>query len=132
MVIDQKHSSNSMTSEKKVIRHTKKLAKLLELDEQMLWDRLQNKVNSMLSSDDYLKRTVNELLVIGKCNCSKKYVNTSSEPSSSESSDSNIDEILNIIKHKWILKKIWEHQVRRRDLEENAYSSPHRLSLPQD
>src|SRR2546423_7900995 len=101
MVTDQKHSSNSITSE--VIRHTKKLAKLLGLDEQMLWDRLQNKVNSVLSSDDYLKETVNELFAIGEC---KKYINTSSEPSSSESSDFNIDEIVNIIKHKWILEQI--------------------------
>src|SRR3954447_8331586 len=99
MVADQKHSSDSMASKQEVIGYTKKLAKLLELDEQMLWDRLQNKVNSVLSSDDYLKRTVNELLAMGKRNCSKKYINTSSEPSSFESSDSNIDEIVNIIKH---------------------------------
>jgi len=61
---------------------------------------LQNKVNSVLSSDDYLKKTVNELLAIGECNYSKKYINTSFEPSSSELSDSDIDEIVNIIKHK--------------------------------
>ena len=73
---------------------------------------------------------MNELLAIGECNCSKKYINTSFEPSSSESSDSDIDEIVNIIKHKWILKKIWERQARKRDLEENAYSPPHRLNLP--
>ena len=66
----------------------------------MLWDRLQNKVNSVLFSDDYLKGTVDELLAIGECNCSKKYISSSSEPSSSESSDSDIDEIVNIIKHK--------------------------------
>ena len=60
----------------------------------------------MLSSDDYLKRTVNKLLAIGECNCSKKYINTSSESSSSESSDSDIDEIVNIIKHKRIREKI--------------------------
>jgi len=118
-----------MASEQEVIGHTKKLAKLLGLDEQMLWDRLQNKVNSVLSSDDYLKGTVDELLAIGKCNCSKKYINTSSEPSSSESSDSDIDEIVNIIKHKRIQKKIQKHQAQRRDLEENAYSSLCRLSL---
>ena len=69
---DQKHSSDSIASEQEVIRQTKKVAKLLGLDEQMLWDRLQNKVNSVLSSDDYLKETVDELLAIGKCNCSKK------------------------------------------------------------
>src|SRR2546430_16186813 len=110
MVTDQKHSSDSMTSEQEVIRHTRKLAKLLELDEQMLWDRLQNKVNSVLSSDDYLKGTVNELLAIGECNCNKKYINTSFEPNSSESSDSDIDEIVNIIKHKIIQEMIWERQ----------------------
>ena len=66
----------------------------------MLWDRLQNKVNNVLSSDDYLKETVNELLAIGECNCSKKYINTSFEPSLLESSDSDIDKIVNIIKHK--------------------------------
>src|SRR6266498_5829978 len=108
----------------------KKLAKLLGLDEQMIWDHLQNKVNSVLSSNDYLKETVDELLAIGKCNCSKKYINTSSELSSSESSDSDIDEIVNIIKHKRIREKIQERQVQRRDLEENAYSPPRRLSLP--
>ena len=81
MVTDQKHSSDSIASEQKVIRQTKKLAKLLGLDEQMLWDRLQNKVKSELSSDDYLKETVDELLAIGECNCSKKYINTSSGPS---------------------------------------------------
>src|SRR4051812_13053654 len=100
MVTDQKHSSDSIASEQKVIRHMKKLVKLLELDEQMLWDRLQNKVNSVLFSDDYLKRTVDELLAIGECNCSKKYINTSFEPSSSELSDSNIDEIVNTRKWK--------------------------------
>ena len=109
-----------MTSEQKVIRHTKKLAKLLGLDEQMLWDHLQNKVNSVLSSDYYLKRTVNKLLAIGECNCSKKYINTSFEPSSSESSDSDIDEIVNIIKHKRIWKKIQECQAQRKDLEEKC------------
>src|SRR5256884_9320820 len=109
MITDQKHSSNSIVSEQEVIRYTKKLAKLLELDEQLLWDRLQNKVNSVLSSDDYLKETVDELLAIGECNCSKKYINTSSEPSSSESSDSDIDEIVNIIKHKIIQEKIQKH-----------------------
>jgi len=36
MVTDQKHSSDNMASEQEVIRHTKKLAKLLELDEQIL------------------------------------------------------------------------------------------------
>ena len=99
MVTDQKHSSDSIASEQKVIRQTKKLAKLLGLDEQMLWDRLQNKVKSGLSSNDYLKETVDELIAIGECNYSKKYINTSSEPSSS---DSDIDEIVNIIKHKRI------------------------------
>src|SRR4051812_45935943 len=103
MVTDQKHSFDNMASEQEIIRHTKKLAKLLGLDEQMLWDCLQNKVNSVLSSDDYLKGTVNELLAIGKCNCSKKNINTSSKPSSS---DSDIDEIVNIIKHKIIWEKI--------------------------
>src|SRR4051812_27778324 len=98
MITDQKHSFDSIVSEQKVIEHMKKLAKLLELDEQMLWDRLQNKVNSVLSSDDYLKGTVDELLAIGECNCSKKYINTSFEPSLSESSDFDIDEIVNIIK----------------------------------
>jgi len=95
-----------MASEQEVIGHTKKLAKLLGLDEQMLWDRLQNKVNSVLSSDDYLKKIVNELLAIGRCNCSKKYINTSSELSLSELSDSDINEIVNIIKHKRIREKI--------------------------
>src|SRR4051794_8852508 len=106
MITDQKHSSDSTASEQEVIRHTKKLAKLLELDEQILWDRLQNKVNSVLSSDDYLKGTVNELLAIGKCNCSKKYINILFEPSSSELYDFDIDKIVNIIKHKRIQKKI--------------------------
>ena len=75
----------------------------------MLWDRLQNKVNSVLFSDDYLKGTVNKLLAIRECNCSKKYINTSFKPSSSESSDSDIDEIVNIIKHKIIQEKIQKH-----------------------
>src|SRR5436305_12870015 len=48
MVTDQKHSSDSIASKQKVIRYTKKLAKLLELDEQMLWDCLQNKVNNIV------------------------------------------------------------------------------------
>src|SRR3954453_20338367 len=100
MVTDQKYSFDNMVNEQEVIRYTKKLAKLLGLEAQMLWDRLQNKVNSVLSSDNYLKETVNELLAIGEYNCSKKYINTSLEPSSSESSDSDIDEIVNIIKHK--------------------------------
>ena len=68
MVTDQKHSSDSIASEQEVIRHTKKLAKLLGLDEQMLWNHLQNKVNSVLSSDDYLKETVDELLAIASGN----------------------------------------------------------------
>ncbi len=51
MVTDQKHSSNSIVNEQKVIRRTEKLAKLLRLDKQKLeslWNCLQNtKVNSV-------------------------------------------------------------------------------------
>ena len=35
MITNQKYSSDSIASEQKVIRYTKKLAKLLGLDEQM-------------------------------------------------------------------------------------------------
>ena len=126
MVTDQKHSSDSIASEQEVIRHTKKLAKLLGLDEQMLWNHLQNKVNSVLSSDDYLKGTVNELLAIGECNCSKKYINTSFEPSSSELSNSDIDEIVNMIKQ----QRIWKRLAQRKDQEKNAYNKIRLISYP--
>ncbi len=50
----------------------------------------------MLFSDDYLKKTMNKLLAIRKCNCSKKYINTSSESSLFKSFDSDIKDILYI------------------------------------
>ncbi len=34
MVIDQKHSSDSIASKQEVIRHTEKIAQLFKLDEQ--------------------------------------------------------------------------------------------------
>ena len=77
----------------------------------------------MLSSDDYLKGTVNELLAIGECNCSKKYINTSFEPSSSELSNSDIDEIVNMIKHQRIREKIQKCQAQRKDSGEKCISS---------
>ena len=96
----------------------------------MLWDRLQNKVNSVLSSDDYLKGTVDELLAIGECNCSKKYINTSFEPSSSESSNSDIDEIVNMIKQQRIQKKIQKRLAQRKDSGENAYNRNKAINYP--
>src|SRR3954454_2253751 len=105
MVADQKHSSDSIVSEQEVIRHTKKLAQIFELNEQ------NAEVYSALSSenralekrlDDYysqhkeLKKEVNrlgkhiegrvdclnddvdELFAIECCNCSKESINSSS------------------------------------------------------
>src|SRR5437763_2377673 len=106
MVADQKHSSDSIASEQKVIRHTKKLAQIFRLNEQ------NAEVYSALSSenralekrlDDYyfqhkeLKKEVNrlekhiegrvdclnddvdELFAMECCNYSKEFINSSYE-----------------------------------------------------
>ena len=110
MITDQNHSSDSTASEQEVIRHTKKLAQIFELNEQ------NAEVYSALSSenrvlekrlDDYysqhkeLKKEVNrlgkhiegrvdclnddvdELFAMECCNCSKESINSSSESSPS-------------------------------------------------
>ena len=136
MVTDQKHPSDSTSNEQEVIRYTKKLAQIFELNEQnaevytalsgenralvkRLNDyhskhkKLKKKVKRLEKYvDEHLNWLRDELYDMKHCNCS-----SSSESSSSESFDSDT------IKHKGVQKKIRK---------KNVYSINSRLDASQD
>ncbi|RGB22773.1 hypothetical protein C1646_775564 [Rhizophagus diaphanus] len=107
MLTDQNHSSDSTSTEQKVIRYTKILAQAFELDKQNAevytalsgenralakrldnyhsqYKKLKKKVKRLEERVKWLDDNVDELLAMGHCNCSKESINTSSESSSSE------------------------------------------------
>ncbi|CAG8687714.1 4370_t:CDS:2, partial [Dentiscutata erythropus] len=85
MATDQKYSSDSAPSEQGVSRYIEKIIQLFGLDEQNAGEvnRLEKYIEKCI---DWLKDNVSKLLAIRYCNCSKEFINSSSESSSSESS----------------------------------------------